>query len=85
MWFKFRDSKVKFSIVKFTLITRLKCVEEVDASYVVDTSDASNRLKDLYFSSFSDSIERSNVEHMFRNQILFIYFLLLLFFWMRML
>lgn len=69
MWFKLWESKVKFGVVEFALITKLKCVGEVDPNVFVDMVDASNRLRDLYFSSFSESNERSNVELMFKNRI----------------
>ena len=39
------------------------------SQFFVDGIDSSNRLRDLYFSSFGESIERSILEVMFKNQI----------------
>lgn len=66
---KFRESNVRFSVVEFALITGLKCAGEVDPNFFADGIDSSNRLRDLYFSSFGESIERSILEVMFKNQI----------------
>lgn len=33
MWFKFRESNVRLSVVEFALITGLKCVGEVDPKF----------------------------------------------------
>lgn len=51
-------------LLSFALITGLKCVGEVDPKFFVDGIDS-----DLYFSSFGESIERSILEVMFKNQI----------------
>lgn len=44
-------------------------LEKSIPNFFVDGIDSSNRLRDLYFSSFGESIERSILEVMFKNQI----------------
>ncbi|GMN64723.1 hypothetical protein TIFTF001_033796 [Ficus carica] len=61
---------LKVGCYKTNIENRFKAKLQVCSSYeAINIIHASNRLRDLYFSSLSESIERSNVELMFKNWI----------------